>query len=94
MEIMAAKERELERILKALANQRRLLIVAHLKRKNTGIAVSDVAEHMKLSFKATSKHLMILAEAGIIEKEQISKLMLSRISPTMPKPARLMVDLL
>ena len=63
--------KELERILKALANKRRLAIVQYLK-KNNEANVGDIAETIKLSFKATSKHLGILAAADIVEKEQRS----------------------
>jgi DNA-binding transcriptional ArsR family regulator len=59
----------LERILKALANKRRLAIVKYLgKAKEANVA--DIAGVIKLSFKATSKHLGLLAVVGIVEKEQ------------------------
>ncbi|MEK7614188.1 MAG: ArsR family transcriptional regulator [Patescibacteria group bacterium] len=63
--------KELEKKLKALSNKRRLAIVKYLK--STGRAsVGDIAGAIKLSYKATSKHLLILSNAEIIEKEQIS----------------------
>ena len=61
--------KELEKQMKALANQRRLSILKYLKRKPDS-SVGDIAEEIKLSFKATSKHLGILYAAGIVEKEQ------------------------
>ncbi len=73
------KEKELERILKALANRRRIAIVKYLKQKNTA-SVGDIADAIKLSFKATSKHLMILSNADILEKEQVSLMMYYRPS--------------
>lgn len=63
--------KELERNLKALANRRRLAILAHLK-KNKEARVGDIAEAIKLSLKSTSKHLVILAAVNAIEKEQRS----------------------
>ncbi len=63
--------KELEKSLKALANKRRLAIVKYLKSRN-GASVGKIAEEIKLSFKATSKHLTILANANILEKEQQS----------------------
>lgn len=75
------KEKELERILKALANRRRLAIIAHL-RKAKEATVGDIAEHIKLSFKATSKHLGILSSADIVDKEQRSLQMWYRLSTT------------
>ncbi len=61
--------KELEKQMKALANQRRLSILKYLKRTPNS-SVGDIAEEIKLSFKATSKHLGILYAAGIVEKEQ------------------------
>ncbi|MEK7093489.1 MAG: metalloregulator ArsR/SmtB family transcription factor [Patescibacteria group bacterium] len=60
--------KDLERILKALANKRRLAILKYLKGGRA--SVSDIAKTIKLSFKATSKHLTILTGAGVLEKEQ------------------------
>jgi DNA-binding transcriptional ArsR family regulator len=74
-------ERELEKVLKALANRRRIAIVKFIKKSKSGSAsVGQVADAIKLSFKATSKHLMILGNAGILEKEQISLTVLYSIS--------------
>jgi len=63
--------KNLERILKALANKRRLEIIKSLKREaGYELSVGEIAEKIKLSFKATSRHLKILSEADILEKEQ------------------------
>ena len=61
----------LEKQLKALANRRRLEILSHLKRHSKS-PVGQVAKEIKLSFKATSKHLGILKAADIIDREQVS----------------------
>lgn len=61
--------KEYERILKALANRRRLSIIALLKKRNEA-AVGEVAEYIKLSFTSTSKHLNILAKTDILDKRQ------------------------
>lgn len=63
--------RGVEKTLKALANARRLAILLRL-RKSKKATVSDVAESIHLSFKATSKHLHILERANIVDYEQIS----------------------
>ena len=63
--------KDVERILKALANGRRLRIVKFLARKKKA-SVGDIAEEIKLSFKSTSRHLSILANAGVLTKEQES----------------------
>lgn len=64
-------EKELEKVLKALANKRRLAILKYLKKVGRS-SVGEIASSIKLSFKATSKHLMILSNVDIVEKEQIS----------------------
>ena len=60
--------KELEKIIKALANRRRLAVLRYLK-KNKEATVGEIAEEINLSFRATSKHLTILATADIVEKE-------------------------
>lgn len=64
------KEKELEKVLKALANKRRVAIIKYLKHAD-GVSVGEMAEKIKLSFKATSKHLIILYGANVVEKEQV-----------------------
>lgn len=60
----------MEKALKALGNRRRLKILKILKRKR--ISVTELAEEMKLSFRATSRHLLVLYSGGFLEKEQKS----------------------
>ena len=61
-------ERELERLLKAVANKKRIAIIRHLK---TGTAtVGEIAKAIKLSIKATSHHLQLLSGAGYVVSEQ------------------------
>lgn len=66
------KEKELEKVFKALANKRRLAIVSNLQKRGKR-NVGQIAEAIKLSFRATSKHLSILAGVDILEREQKSK---------------------
>jgi len=61
--------RELEKQLKALANRRRLAILKYLKDKGEA-SVMDIAKEINLSFKATSKHLGVLATRDVIDREQ------------------------
>ena len=63
--------KEHEKILKALANKRRLEIIKYLGHKKTA-TVGAIAAHLKLSFKSTSRHLAVLYGADILEKEQRS----------------------
>ena len=62
---------ELERVLKALANRRRLSIVLFLRKKGAA-SVGDIADHVRLSFAATSRHLRTLANVDLVETEQIN----------------------
>ena len=61
--------KELERQYKALANRRRLHIVQYLK-SHPKASVGEIASAIKLSLKATSKHLGILSSIDVLEKEQ------------------------
>lgn len=71
--------KELERVLKALANKRRLAIIKHLNQRKAA-TVGYLAEAIKLSFKATSKHLSVLKAADILESEQRSRLVFYSLS--------------
>ena len=82
----AATEKEFERVLKALANKRRLAIMRLLKKRKE-LPVGDIASAIKLSFKATSRHLAVLFAADIVEREQRSVQMFYRIASPLPEPA-------
>ncbi|MEK9170146.1 MAG: metalloregulator ArsR/SmtB family transcription factor [Patescibacteria group bacterium] len=71
--------KEQEKIFKAFANRRRLAIISFLKKEGEA-PVATIAGEIKLSFKATSKHLGILAAADILEKDQRSLQMFYRLS--------------
>jgi len=59
-----------EKLLKALANRRRLKTLAYL-RKNGKASVGELSDYLKLSFKSTSKHLLALKVADLVESEQV-----------------------
>lgn len=67
--------------MKALANGRRLAILKYLK-KTKEASVGDIAGVIKLSFKATSKHLGILYAVGILEKDQTDLTVNYRLAKT------------
>ena len=56
----------LERQLKAVANRKRLEILQELKKHRT-LFSSDIAHSIGMSRAATSQHLRILRNAGIVE---------------------------
>ena len=88
---MNYKEEEI--IFKALANRRRIAIVAYLKNKKEA-HVGNIAVHIKLSFNATSKHLKILYLADILDKEQRALLMFYKISDSLPKSTKQLISIL
>lgn len=85
--------RNLERILKALANRRRLAIVNHLKNHREAI-VGELADAIKLSLKATSKHLAVLRAVDIVDREQRSLLVYYRLADDLSRPIRTILTLL
>jgi DNA-binding transcriptional ArsR family regulator len=66
---MRGREKEMERLLKALANGRRLLIISYLKKVREA-NVSEIAEEIRLSLKSTSRHLYVLFSADLVERNQ------------------------
>ncbi|OGG53322.1 hypothetical protein A3C20_04830 [Candidatus Kaiserbacteria bacterium RIFCSPHIGHO2_02_FULL_55_25] len=68
---MADRIVELEKTLKALANKRRLAIVRYLL-VHKHASVTELASHLKLSIAATSRHLRQLANADLVDTEQVS----------------------
>jgi DNA-binding transcriptional ArsR family regulator len=85
--------KELERTLKAFANKRRLAIV-QLIQKRKEISVGDVAREIRVSIKATSKHLALLSGVGVLDKEQRGTNMFYRLASDMPDPARKILSFL
>jgi DNA-binding transcriptional ArsR family regulator len=85
--------RKLEKILKALANRRRLAILKYLK-ENKEAPVAEIAHEIDLSFKATSKHLSILLAVDIVEREQRSLQMFYRFSGDQDPAVKYIISLL
>ena len=67
---------QLEKVLKSIANRRRIKILKILKRRP--LSVGEIAKEIKLSFKSTSRHLSILHSSGLIEKEQSALLVFNK----------------
>ena len=75
------KIKKIEKVLKALANHRRLEILNILRNKKEDITVGEIAEGIKLSFKSTSRHLAVLSAAEIVTRDQINLHVYYKISP-------------
>ena len=58
-----------EKILKAFANKRRLAIIKYLKKQGRA-TVSEISNEINLSFRSTSKHLVVLFSVDILDKKQ------------------------
>ncbi|MFA6519766.1 MAG: metalloregulator ArsR/SmtB family transcription factor [Candidatus Paceibacterota bacterium] len=86
-------DKELERTLKALANRRRLAILRFVKKEKEA-NVGDIAEEIRLSFKATSKHLGILSSANLLDREQRSLQMFYSLARDLSSPARSIISIL
>jgi len=85
--------RELEKILKALASRRRLAILKYLKEEREA-SVGEISGEIKVSFKATSKHLAILTAADIVERDQRGLQMFYRIAANPKSVIRVVLSLL
>jgi len=64
--------KELTKLFKALANERRLRILYLLAKKGKG-TVSSISRNLDLSIRSISKHLLKLEDAGLVERKQTSK---------------------
>lgn len=80
-----------ERMLKALANRRRLTILRYLRREKEA-RVGAIAAALKLSFKATSRHLQQLSSTDIVEREQRGLEMWYRIGKNLSPSVKIVLD--
>ncbi len=83
----------LERSFKAVANRRRLAIIKYLK-SHKEASVGEIATSIKLSFRATSKHLNILAGVDMLEREQRSLQIFYRLADLPPRLTKRIIDLI
>lgn len=77
---MATEIKNLEKILKTLASKRRLSIICYLRKKSEA-KVGDIAEAINLSLTSTSKHLIQLFNANILDRNQKNLEMWYKLSP-------------
>jgi DNA-binding transcriptional ArsR family regulator len=75
-------EKELVRILKAFGNEKRIKILKALA-KNEGLSVGELASEIRLSFKATSKHVARFSTLGILEGEGKGRSVVYSLSPSL-----------
>jgi len=70
----------IEHLLKALANPRRLAILKMLSERKES-SVTKIARRINLSVRSTSKHLLLLRRAEVLERRQISLVAWYRLAP-------------
>lgn len=83
---------ELERLLKSLANKRRLAIVKYLK-SHKEATVGELAGAIKLSFRSTSKHLAVLSSSGVANKERRRLQVFYYLTPEPTRALRTIINL-
>lgn len=76
---MAASAETATRLLKALANRNRLMVLCHLSERE--MAVGELAELVGLSLSALSQHLAGLRAAGIVRTRRNAREIYYRLNP-------------
>lgn len=79
--------RELEKIYRVLGGRKRLEALKFLV-GGKECTVGEVASAIHLSFKSTSKHLVLLRQAGFLERRQVGYVGLYSLEPGLPTVLR------
>ncbi len=82
-----------EKTFKALANKKRLEILAFLS-KSKSASVGEIADEITTSVKSTSKHLLLLYHADFLEKERVNGLTVYSLNSTMANSERALLKLI
>ena len=72
-----------ERILKSTANGRRLAILKYLSGRDEA-TVGEIAEHIRLSLRSTSRHIVNLSSADLIERKQVGTAVFCSLARPVP----------
>lgn len=83
-------EKRLDLIFAALADPTRRGILAMLLEDD--MAVTDVAEPFEMSLAAISKHLKVLAEAGLIQQERHGRVIWCKLDPDAMRAATVWIQ--
>ena len=81
---LAAKANEATRLLKVLANERRMLVLCHLASAGE-LTVSELAEKVRLSQSALSQHLALMRQDGLVTCDRDGLTMRYRIADPIAK---------
>jgi predicted ArsR family transcriptional regulator len=81
--------------LKIITDENRLGILTFLKKKKSA-SVGEISDQLKISFKATSKHLLFLVENGVLIRKPDNPFVIYSLSdnPDMPKSIKYLISLL
>ncbi len=79
--------------LRCLSNEHRLTIISFLKKRQFA-SVGDIADHTKISFKATSKHLLYLVKNGVLVSYYDGPFVMYSISLNLPELIKNVIFLL
>ena len=91
---MISKEtKELEKTLKIFANEQRLTILKLLKGGEEK-SVGEIADHLEIDFKSTSRQLLLLADRGILRRRHDGAFVLYAIAPNLSKSVSLIAAML
>lgn len=85
--------KNLEKILKAVANGRRLMMIRILRDRKE-MSVGDVASAVKLSFRATSRHLFVLFNADLLDRRPDGLMVYYKISDNLENFAKQIVKII
>ena len=84
------KEIELNALFAALSDQSRRTILLMLLKND--MTVQDIAEPFNTSLAAISKHIQVLAKAGIITQTKVGREKWCRLNPDALKPAAFWIE--
>ncbi len=71
LELMRSNAKQAARLMKALANDSRLMILCYLDGKE--LSVSELNQHLDLSQSALSQHLAVLRRDGLVKTRRDSQ---------------------
>lgn len=81
-------------VFRVLANINRLKIIAMLMLKPQRLNVTDITDHLNISFKATANHLAILKNAEVLSSEGTGGHVYYYANPKMPADFRKAIELM
>lgn len=93
---MVSEEEQLKLLyqeLKIVADENRLGILKFLKKRKT-VSVGEIADNLKISFKATSKHLLFLVKKGVLVRHPDNPFVIYSLTSNLPESIKNIVSFL